>query len=78
MFNFGIQVSWELYGMNTKNNLLANFGIDPPFSAEVSEICWLSEVKWLNSWMVMTCHIYSVCAKHVVQCSNEACHMMQP
>jgi len=40
IFSFGIQLNWELYGMNTKINLLTDFGIDPPPNAEVSEICW--------------------------------------
>lgn len=59
IFSSGIHLHWELYGMNTKINLLADFGIDPPPSAEVSEICWwMSEMEELNSWKGMTCHIF--------------------
>jgi len=28
--SFGIQLDWELYETNTKVNLVADFGIDPP------------------------------------------------
>ena len=48
-FSFGIQLNWEMYETNTKMNLLADFGIDPPPNVEVSEMCWLmSEVEQLN------------------------------
>ena len=40
MFSFEFQLNWELNGTNTKINLLADFGIDPPPRAEVSAICW--------------------------------------
>jgi hypothetical protein len=40
IFTSVLQLNWELFGMNTKTNLLADFGIDSPHSAEVSEICW--------------------------------------
>jgi hypothetical protein len=30
IFSFEFQLNWELYGTNTKINLPADFGIDPP------------------------------------------------